>query len=308
MATQLQLPRLGASRRAFLRLFVAAASGAVALQPRQLTGLAASPGDEILMRPTNPGPAGPFGADQLRAKAAALAPARSAVYLDSANCWSQVANDIYVMSRAERQAALSAFFSDFAHGGQLADFVFSLSEVNFSHAAALPPSPADVAALDTWVRLASRDTSTPDRFAEKTAGLDVRRLGQSLQDVSQFSLLLSWERGQALPKAGSEFQEQMVIAAEGVAIYAFGRASEQLLPIVRSERGSQAIRGASLAASAVELVLGGLQSIAYQNALGRRSEAVRLARLAAAGFLLLGRSHAGDLVFSRVERLAGGSL
>src|SRR5260370_30809771 len=180
MATQPQVPRLRASRRGFLRLFVAAGSGAVALQPRQLSGLAATPADEILMRPTNPGAAGPFGADQLRAKAAALAPARSAVYLDSANCWDQVANDIYVMSRAERQAALTAFFSDFAHGGQLADFVFSLSEVDFSHAAALPPSPADVAALDPWVRLASRYTSTPDRFPADTARLDVQPLGQKL--------------------------------------------------------------------------------------------------------------------------------
>ena len=309
MAADVRRPRLriSPSRRAFLTLAAVGTSGLAALRFGLLTGRGTDGGDGLLLAPVYPQRDGPFGESQLRLRAASLVPERAPFYLDVGNCWSQVAGDIYAMSLDQRRSALDSFFANFLHGADYADFVFWLSQVDFSKPASAAPSAAEVQPLAGWLNTWTKGSSGTRNRTEEPAVVRVRNAGDSLADVSPLSLMLQWEDAVAMPKTGPEFQfPEALVAAQAVAVYAFGRAAKQLGPIAQRERLQDGQPGATIAGAAVELVMGGIQAIADQDTFGVRPQAALLARLAAGGHLLVGTSLAGRLVFARIQNLAGG--
>ena len=309
MATDVRRPRLSISpsRRAFLRLAAVGASGAAALRFGLLSGRGTDGGDGLLLAPVYPQREGPFGESQLRQWAAALMPERAAFYLDPGNCWAQVAGDIYAMSLDQRRAALDSFFANFLHGADYAEFIYWLSQIDFSKSASAAPSADEVQPLAGWLNTWTKGSSGIRNRTEEPAVVRVRNAGDTLADLNPLSLMLQWEDAVAMPKTGPEFQyPDALIAGQAVAVYAFGRAAMQLGRIAQRERQRGAQPGATIAGAAVELVMGGIQAIADQDTFGVRPQAALLARLAASGHLLVGTSVAGRLVFARIQNLAGG--
>lgn len=301
---------MGTSRRAFLRLIAAVGGGLAgtgAIRAGIGLGAATPVGPPYFAKLPAPGPDGPHGEVRAREKAAELVPERAGLYLDRKNCWREVDGEIYNLLPAERRAALASFFADFMHGEDLAEFAYWLSEVDFSRAASQMPTEDEVHALELWLTAMGNYVEASGGYGPRSAIAKASLVEPEadLSRVSPASLTLSWEEGRALPKEGPEFADwSMILTAHGVCVHAFGRAAKQLLPFARAERARGYRGGGSIIFSTVEAVLGGLQSLQYQDALRRRSQAVLVARVAARGYLLLGGADGGGLVFARLQHLA----
>ena len=201
--------------------------------------------------------------------------------------WDQISDLIQAIPRGSRHQAFRDFFADFVHATDVADFVYWLSLANLSIPVGPAPTSAEASALCKWLL---KRTGPPT--------CQIRKLGAPLADVEPISIMMDWSTAVAMPKIGPEFQGEMVMVSSGMSVAAFRPAAAVIELLAQSQGITPWTTHATIAGAALELLLGGIQSISYQNAIGRPPQAALLAQIVSRGFLLVGQNSHEELVFT----------
>jgi hypothetical protein len=285
---------LTSSRRRFLSLIGSGATVAI-VSPMigvasTLTTAPRAPQGEIWMPPVLQH-GGHFGRDAvLRRIADGLATngGQAPAQWDSFRYWDQIADCLSRLSSSRLRPLINRFFSDVVHGDEHAAFASKLADASRLRAPRTGPSHQEVSILSEFL------------FDKAAAGVRVAEPDADHRGVDRFDLMLEVDVARALPLTGAEFDGEMVAAATGLHYAAFRGGLRRMAPFVATARRQLMPPHANVGDALMELLLGGIQSISYQDAIGRKTQAVLLADLLRRGYLLLGRDRADTLVFARI--------
>jgi hypothetical protein len=282
---------MGITRRAFVGL-AGTAAASVALTPHLVLAAATHPlKPSGYFHPPALLSVGTFGKDEMVRRFRNLAQMYGVpadIDLAYGHYWTDFGRILRALPNTA-EPGLGHLFRDFTHGEDLARFVLTLSRVDLASDAGPAPHPAELGLLSTSL------------FGSNSSSFDVAPATAGWEDIRAYELTLDWDQALAMPKVGPEFDTNMVVAAAGVALAAIEPAANHMQSLI--EKDTNAIGMSPLGYCLGQVVLGGLQSIAYQNALRRDpASAILLANLLARSYLFLGQRGDGRLVFMIVKR------
>jgi hypothetical protein len=280
------------TRRRFISaLGVGAAAVIAAPDVMAATVSTRSPVGDIWMSPLLP-ETGTFG------RTAILARASNAILRAGGTCpgrwdemkyWEQIGVSLRSIERSAVSSVLTAYFDGFVHSADHAEFGLQLALAGRQAGSA--PTTAEVVRLSEYL------------FGNSEATHVFVPFGVPHVDVQRFDLMLDVEEFKSRPQTGPEYDGAMVAAASGMHYAAFLTALRMLTPVVRNLRAEVVNDPAANVGDALcELLLGGIQVIAYQDDLGRKPDGVLLmAQLMRRGYLVVGRDSHGALAIAKID-------
>lgn len=207
--------------------------------------------------------------------------------------WDQIADCLSQLSTSALISLLKGFYSDVLHGQEHSSFAFRLARASRLMAHQSEPSSQEAMVLSQFL------------FATPARGVKILERGEETRGLARFDLMLEVNAARALPRLIGEFDGEMVAAVTGLHYAAFRDAMRRMTPLINALQSQTSLSAANVGDAVIELLLGGIQSISYQTAIGRKTEAVLLADLLGRGYLLLGRDANNTMVFFPIPTANG---
>ena len=236
--------------------------------------------------------AGPFG------RKAILKLTTEAILASGGSCpnqwhpfeyWEQIGHCLEGLDEGALSTVFDRYFKQVLHGGDHAAFAIELALAGRSSGP--PPSRDEIAEVSTYL------------FATPSTGYQLVPSDWHEAGVERFDLMLGVDEFKARPQTGPEYNGAMVAAASGMHYAAFVTKLRILARLIKRVRAELPIVPAANVGDALcELLLGGIQVIAYQDDLGRDPGGVLLmARLMRRGYLILGRNADRMVIATQLE-------
>lgn len=236
--------------------------------------------------------AGPFG------RSATLRVVTQAILASGGSCpdqwhplayWEQIGHCLEGLDEGALATVFDRYFEQVLHGSDHAAFALELALAGRSSGP--PPSKDEIAEVSSYL------------FATPSTAYELVPSDWHEAGVERFDLMLDVDEFRARPQTGPEYNGAMVAAASGMHYAAFVLKLRFLAPLIRQVRAEvSVVPAANIGDALCELLLGGIQVIAYQDDLGRQPGGVLLmARLMRRGYLIFGRKADGTVVGTQLE-------